>query len=425
MMRSMRVDRRSRAVLIALTALAASCTQPGKEHTTEERPAVSVQPHADVSASARPAPSAPPRPSAATSASSAPVELAFDAGVNACRLLYGPAQQAFTGEVALAPIDNGVLVVTQHDGIPTVTRVTPDRDAKPVRSTMDTPAPKVSSPPCAVAGAFSLCMDPAGGIHERSLETEGHDIVVAHALPHTHFDAEALESVHVVVAFLAGGHTADGVVSQAYAVLDQQPPVRIAEDGTGTTHVALAQRGSSLIALMLDGRVAMTPMHARSLSVSGGKLALGEDSVVYVGGAAESRTQATLGVSPSGAFGLTGIAGEGGFGMAAVRLDDPPRLDEPTTWSQYVNGLDPAPIAATEGPAPIRVARVRPLEARPNSPRGLELGKLDDAGTFSPYGLVGSQGRVTAATIVADRGGTIWLAYTDSAGTWLERRACP
>jgi hypothetical protein len=111
--------------------------------------------------------------------------------------------------------------------------------------------------------------------------------------------------------------------------------------------------------------------------------------------------------------------------MAAVHLDDPPHLDEPTTWSAYPNGIDPAPIAATEGLTPIRVARVRPLEAAATSPRVLELGKLDDKGVFTPYGLVPTQGKVKSVTMAGEKGGTMWLAYTDGAGTWLERRACP
>jgi len=326
------------------------------------------------------------------------------------------------------PTSNGVLVVTQHDGVPTVTRVEPGDAQAPAASVTDAGVPRTSAPACVVAGVFSFCMDPAGAIHRRPLETEGRDVVVARSRPGASFAAESTDGLHVVVAYLADRKTSEGVVSEAYAALDDGPPVRLSDEGSGATYVALARRGASMIALLLDGRVAMTPVHARMLSVTaaGGKLEMGEDAVVFVGGGAEANTRGALAVSSSGAmFALVPIAGESGFGLATVRIDDPPHTEEGTTWSLYLNGLDPAPVVATHGTTPIRVARVRPLEARADAPRGLELGRLDDTGMFISYGLVSSKGRVKSAAIAADAAGTVWLAFTDGAGTWLQRRACP
>jgi hypothetical protein len=269
-------------------------------------------------------------------------------------------------------------------------------------------------------------MDPTGAIHRRPLETEGRDVVVARARPGTSFSAELVDGGKVVVAYLTDRRTTEGIISEAYAVLDEGPPLRLSDEGSGTTYVALAPRGSTVLALLLDGRVAMTPVHARALSVAGGKLVATEDAVIFVAGGAEANTRGALGVSAHGAaFGLVPIAGESGFGLVSARVDDPPHLDEPTTSSPYLNGLDPAPVVATHGVDPVRVARVRPLEARADGPRGLELGRLDDTGRFVSYGLVGSKGRVKSATVTVDKAGTLWVAFTDGAGTWLERRACP
>jgi hypothetical protein len=229
-----------------------------------------------------------------------------------------------------------------------------------------------------------------------------------------------------VVVYLADRNTSEGVISAAFASLDDGPPVRLSDDGTGTTYLALAPRAGGLLALLVDGRVAMTPVHARTLTVAQGKLQAGDDAVLFVCGGAEANTRGALAMSANGtAFGLLPIAGETGFGMASIRIDDPPHMDEPTTWSLYLNGLDPAPIAATRGKNPIRVARVRPLDATADGPRGLELGRLDDAGAFVSYGLVGSKGRVKSAAVAVDKAGMLWLAFTDGTGTWLERRACP
>ena len=339
-----------------------------------------------------------------------------------CRLAYGPARQPFVGEVALSPTDSGVFVVAQQGGVPIVRHVRP---GAPAASAADAALPRAESPPCAVAGSFSFCIDPAGAVHRRPLEAGEPDVIVARGRPGAAFAAQLIDAVHVVLAFVADRRTTEGIVSEAYAVLDDGPPVRLSEEGNGATSVALAPHAGSLLALLLDGRVAMTPAHARTLALVDGKLRAGPDAVIFLGGEAEAHTRGVLAVSATGAsFALIAIAVEAGFGLAAVRIDDPPRIDEPVTWSIYPNGLDPAPVVATHR-GPIRVARVRPLEARFDAPWGLELELLDDAGSFTSYGLVTTKGRVRSVAMAADPAGTLWLAYRDEAGTWLERRACP
>ncbi len=408
-------------VAVAIVAAANSECTRARDNARGEAPTASGHVRVPDAAIVWTVPSGPtPRASAAPS-----VMHTYDAGVNACRLTWGPGQLPFVGEVALAPDDVGILVVTHRDGVPTVTRIVADVDAA-APSTDDAGLPRVSAPPCVVAGESSLCMDPAGAIHERRLLSEGRDTVVARARPGTSFAAERAFGSHLVVAYLADRRTTEGIVSEAYATLDGGPPVRISEEGSGTTYLALARRGPLLLSLLLDGRVAMTPVHARAIAVVDGTLRAGADAVVFVGGGAEPSTRGALGVDARGvAFGFVPIAAEPGFGLVTVRIDDPPRVDEATTFSPYLNGLDPAPIAATRGVDPIRIARVRPLEARADSPRGLELGAVDDAGKFVSYGLVGSKGRVKSAALAVDRTGALWLAFTDGSGTWLERRACP
>jgi hypothetical protein len=267
-------------------------------------------------------------------------------------------------------------------------------------------------------------MDRGGAIHRRSLDTRETDTIVARARAGTSFAAERLGPDHVVLAFLAERRTSEGLVTEAYASVDRAPPLKLSEEGSGATFVALAPRGGELLALLIDGRVAMTPVHARSLRIEAGVLRAGEDAVIFVGGEAEAHTGGALAVSSTGdVFALVPIATQEGFGLTTVRVDDPPKTDEPSTWMLYPNGLDPSPIAAThEGPA--RIALVRPLEARPDAPWGIELGTFDSTGTFASYGLVPSRGRVLRVAIAADGGGGFWLAFRDAAGTWLEQRSC-
>jgi hypothetical protein len=116
------------------------------------------------------------------------------------------------------------------------------------------------------------------------------------------------------------------------------------------------------------------------------------------------------------------------FGMATIRLSDPPKDDEKIAFSLYPNGLDPAPLVATTGASPIRVARVRPLDKAPTAPRGLELGTLSEDGTFTGLGIVSavpSGKNITDLDIAVDGQGAVWLLYGDTRDTWLERRVCP
>jgi hypothetical protein len=238
--------------------------------------------------------------------------------------------------------------------------------------------------------------------------------------------AATLSGSHALVAYLANRKAAGVVVSEAYAVVDDAPPVRISEEGSGATAVSVVPRDPGIVVMLVDGRAAMTPVHARNLGLKDGRLEVGADAVAFVGGGAERHTSGVLaGGGSGGVFALVPVAGEAGFGAVAVHLGDPPAVEEKTTWSMYPNGLDPAPIAATTGSSPIRVARLRPIDVRPDAPRGVELGKLEDSGAFVPYGMIATTGRVSALEVATDTARALWIYYTDATGSWLERRVCP
>jgi hypothetical protein len=158
-----------------------------------------------------------------------------------------------------------------------------------------------------------------------------------------------------------------------------------------------------------------------------GALRLGEDVVVFVGGPGDRRTAAALALPPSGpAFGLLPITKDvGDFGLAIVKLEDPPRVDEPVVWSMYPNGLDPAPIAVVADKGLSWVARVRPQSAEPTSARALELGHLTSTGAFVALDVLPTDAAPSDVTLALDAHGALWVAWIDAAGSWVERLACP
>jgi hypothetical protein len=113
------------------------------------------------------------------------------------------------------------------------------------------------------------------------------------------------------------------------------------------------------------------------------------------------------------------------FGVATVRISDPPVDDSPTTWSLYAGGLDPAPFVATNGDKAIMVARVRPEGPGVDARRRLEIGSVDARGDFNVRGTIDTSGRPKDLAIVRDAFGAHWIHFTDVRGSFLERRLCP
>jgi hypothetical protein len=189
----------------------------------------------------------------------------------------------------------------------------------------------------------------------------------------------------------------------------------------------LVEHDYEIIALTFDARIAMTPTHARIVRVEGGKLALGRDAVVFVGGPAEKHTSGTLALDKDGgAFALVAVnTGNEAFGMATIRLSRPPTEDEPVVWSLYPNGIDPAALTASRGISPIRVARVRPSSSEPEASHVLEVGALDGSGQFVPKCILSEAAYIKDVELAIDRQGAMWIFWRDTRGSHFERRALP
>ena len=324
---------------------------------------------------------------------------------------------------------DSVDLVFNEDGAPRTLHVPGgpiDPNAKPAEVKAMGAVSTATSPPCAFGGDFVFCSNKAGDV-VRTPRAGGATKNVGAQRSGYRIDATTLAGTHSVMAYLASRKTTEAWTSEAWVVVDDLPAVRISEDGAGATAIDLAPRGSSVVAMMIDGRRASTQVHARVLTWNGAKLTLGADAVVFIGGPGERQTAAVIATPTDGAgFALLPIAQDiSTFGMATITVEEPPRVDAPVTWSVYPNGLDPAPIAATQGHSPMRVARVRPLTADATSARGLELGRLGADGAFVSQGYVATHGTASDLAVDVDGLGALWLFYTDSAGSWLERRVCP
>jgi hypothetical protein len=430
--------------VVLLSAPLLSC---GKARTTQRRADVTGLPGA-----AFVAPSSATAKASATNATSAASAASATAGPtasaatapsasappappgNACRVARGPIQLAFTGPVTLvlepgAPADQDPRIVFNRDGLPgavTLPPKPPDPPPKPgkapepkkaERLALAGAAERASTPACAAAGGFLFCVDKTGGVHRLALAGGG-DAVIAQGRPASPIAAAPIGGSHVVYAFLAARHTTEGATSVALAGYDDQTPVTLSEDGSGATFVSLAARGGDAIAMYIDARRMLTPVHARVLT-AGAKLGLGDDAVLFVGDGTDGWFPGAL---AQGFVLLPAHKDEKSFGLAAIRVEDKPRDDAAVAWSIDPAGIEKAPIAATQGGSAIRVLRVRAASAEAGAKKVLELGEVDAAGALRTLCTVAEGGTYSDLAILADRAGGLWIAYTDGDGTWIELR---
>jgi hypothetical protein len=419
------------ATLLALST--ASCADCKDKPTPAVADAASAAPSA--SASVPPTVTVPSAPSsaAAAPAGDAALALAGDAGPNACALGWGPAEQAFTGGGTLVATATGFDVVYHVDGVPTVRHYDapkiPPGAVLPLNGAVPTDKPRATEPPCAAAGPFAFCMDRGGNVH-RVPRAGGGGTVVAKAKPGTRLTA-ASTGKETLVGYLVERTTTEGPVTEAWIVGDTAPVTRISEDGTGATHVSLAfSGGDQIAAFYINGRRGMAPIDGLMLTAASGRFVRGKDDVLFVAGGAETNTAGALLTAPGGvAVAYVPIAHDVAFGLLSVHVDGPPNAARDVQWSDYLNGLDPAPVAVTqETPdvptGPGYVARIRPSAARFGSPRVLELGRATGPNGFEPLGIVPTHGWARDVAMVRDATGALVLLYVDDAGTWIERRVC-
>ncbi|MEZ4309492.1 MAG: hypothetical protein R3F14_15760 [Polyangiaceae bacterium] len=123
------------------------------------------------------------------------------------------------------------------------------------------------------------------GRHSSKARLPGEDKVVARGRKGTSV-AAAVAGGHTFYAFLANQKTTEGVIVRAFAAVDDETPIPLSEEGSGATYVGLVGRGADVLAMYIDARTALTPVHARTLR-AGARLERGADAVVFIGAGAD------------------------------------------------------------------------------------------------------------------------------------------
>lgn len=222
----------------------------------------------------------------------------------------------------------------------------------------------------------------------------------------------------VAVAFL-GRADREGT-SHARLWLEGKAPLDLTPDGAGASSVALTAAGDHVLATAIDGRSAMTPLHARSVRLGPGGATLGDDVVVWVGGPAQAWTETFVGAEAGRAWAHVPIERDTThFGLATVDLGLEPHMDSDVAFFDYANGIDLAPVATAELCGRAHVAFVRPTASAPHSPQELVLVRLD---TKEAVTLANARG--FAAVSLATLPGGALAAYVADGRTWARGIGC-
>jgi hypothetical protein len=202
---------------------------------------------------------------------------------------------------------------------------------------------------------------------------DGTRVAVPQAIP-----GKTLAPIPVTLAYVVRPEKEDGALVAKVWVEGQDAQVLTAE-GNSAHSVALVHTDDGVLALSVQARMAMTPVHARRVRFPSGHALLGDDVVVWVGGGVQPLTEMTVVPTETGLVGL--IPHERSmseFGIARLDIGQSPTMDTPTTWMLYPNGIDPAPVAASRLCGEPVFLYAEPETRVPGSPQELIVQALSD-----------------------------------------------
>ena len=198
-------------------------------------------------------------------------------------------------------------------------------------------------------------------------------------------------------------------------VLDVTP------QGAAASSVSLAKVGDDVMVSAIDGRSAMTPVHARRFRRSAG--ALDPDVVVWVSGATQGMTEISSVGTSEGAWLMMAVEKDvSHFGLAALALGPEPKMDPPLRWRTYENGLDRAPAAAAQVCGKPLVVYVRPADARPSANQELVMSELTLDEKASSEILATARGFADVSLYGLPEGALV--AYVADRRTWARLIRC-
>lgn len=181
--------------------------------------------------------------------------------------------------------------------------------------------------------------------------------------------------------------------------LEGKKPKYITPEGGGATAVSVVPVAPGRFALLaIDGRLSLSPFHARFLEFTP-EPQLSEDRVVHVAGAADAPPDiaATLvGGAPAAFVTISKESTEFGLLSLAVGTAE---ADAQATWLLYPNGVTPAPVVAATICDKPAIAFVQPETAKPDSAAVVRVGTPTATGRLDDVTSIASAPKIRSLAV--------------------------
>jgi hypothetical protein len=215
--------------------------------------------------------------------------------------------------------------------------------------------------------------------------------------------------------------------SRAKLWIEGQPDaLTLTSDLSSASSVALVATSRGVAALFLEARTGMSTVHARELSWPElGRVELGDDHVVWVGGPARSSTEVDVHPDDDGGV-LAWLPLERDithFGLLRLRIPLPAGagLASPHWWL-YDNGIEPAPVASVMLCGRRLAVAARPSSALPAAAQELVLGRLGDESP-GPVAILARSAAFFDVSLASLERGAL-LTYVADHRTWARTIRC-
>ena len=325
-----------------------------------------------------------------------------------------------------AASDKGVVLVTRENGVRLAPLQPTPAGARPV----PTPVTALDDDPKefvarargpAVVGTDAYWVE---GSHlvRQSLQGGSKETLASDARAYTQVAGPGGSNAPEMVAYVAVS-PADPQSLIARLWVQGQGSQTLSPEGTTANTVALVARGSGWLALSLEGRTGMSPLHARSVAVTESGVKLGADFIAWVAGSAQPMTMVHGLSDAMSTWALLPIERDiARFGLVRVRVGESQNPNQEVFWRDYPNGMDPAPTATGQLCGKPVVLYARPSAATPHAPQELHLAPVLDAG-LGPSTLIGSSRAFWDVSLASLNTGAL-IVYVADHRTWARRLRC-
>jgi hypothetical protein len=247
------------------------------------------------------------------------------------------------------------------------------------------------------------------------------EVLTSDARNGTRVAARELPTLGAVVAYITKPDEQGAQHAKLWT--EDRKVLELTAEGAGTSSVAFARQATGLTALSLDGRSAMTPLHARRVTAENGRVTLGRDVVSTVLGSAQATTEIFAAAAGDDVWAFVPIEQDvTHFGLAQILIGREPGLDANVGFTTYANGLNTAPVATAFICGRLAVAFAEPKDATPNAAQTLQLATIEGE-TLSSGEIVAEHGSFADASLAAVSGGGL-LTFTANHRTWAASIRC-